>query len=161
VTFIGLDWVPNFEKTRWFLVLRLKRPGGNDLNRLLDICNGIVEEYGQPPLYASQKATNLQSKDDGRPVKRVCNEKNLMASMNDKVEMQDFSSAFHVSIGWTLEQPTMEAVEAIKAISNGGLFQGVRRICFKVEEIKAKVGNVVTSIFLPLKTTKINGLFGF
>lgn len=41
----------NYEKTRWFLVLRLERPHRNELNRLLRICNLVSTQHGQPPLY--------------------------------------------------------------------------------------------------------------
>ena len=49
--FTGLDWVSNFEKNRWFLVLRVKAPDNNELNKLLHISNTVVQEYDQPPLY--------------------------------------------------------------------------------------------------------------
>ena len=51
VAFSSLDWVPNFEKNRWFLVLRVKVPENNGLNKLLHVSNTVVQEYGQAPLY--------------------------------------------------------------------------------------------------------------
>jgi hypothetical protein len=113
-------------------------------------------------LYASREVTNLQSKGYERPVKKVRTEANSEAPISDEAEAQDFSGAFHISIGWALEQPTIESADAIKAVADDKVFQNVKRICFRVEEIKAKVGNTVTSIFLPLKTTtERNSLFGY
>jgi U6 snRNA phosphodiesterase len=94
-------------------------------------------------------------------LKKVYTEENSEAPISDTAEVQDFSGAFHVSIGWTLEQPTIELADAIKAIVDDKVFQNVKRICLKVEEIKVKVGNTVTSIFLPLKATESNGLFEY
>ncbi|KUL82275.1 hypothetical protein ZTR_10767 [Talaromyces verruculosus] len=54
-----LDWVSNTERTRWFLVLKLKKPTGDNLNRLLQISNRLLGAYNQPPLYATKPQSQL------------------------------------------------------------------------------------------------------
>lgn len=61
--------------------------------------------------------------------------------------MQDVSDAFHISVAWTLEPPSSEMLNATKAVVLNQ-FEGVRKVLIMVEEIKAKVGNVVTSVRL-------------
>jgi hypothetical protein len=51
VEFTCLDWVANYEQTRWFLVLRAARPPDDALNRLLHLTNQIVRAFGQRALY--------------------------------------------------------------------------------------------------------------
>lgn len=51
-----LTWHPNEDRTRWFLVLSLQRPEKDELRSLLEVCNNLAGEYGQPLLYqASSK----------------------------------------------------------------------------------------------------------
>ena len=47
----GLRWVSNHEKTRWFLVLSIKPPPEDELNKLLKACNAVSGSYGFPLLY--------------------------------------------------------------------------------------------------------------
>ncbi|KAK5199190.1 poly(U)-specific 3'-to-5' RNA exonuclease [Exophiala xenobiotica] len=42
----GLDWVANYERSRFFLVLKLSRPSNNDLNRLLSASNAAARQFG-------------------------------------------------------------------------------------------------------------------
>ncbi|KAK5353046.1 poly(U)-specific 3'-to-5' RNA exonuclease [Exophiala xenobiotica] len=42
----GLDWVANYERSRFFLVLKLSRPSNNDLNRLLSASNAAARKLG-------------------------------------------------------------------------------------------------------------------
>ena len=45
-----LAWHPNETKTRWFLVVHLAK--STQLDKLLEICNGVAKEFQQPLLYA-------------------------------------------------------------------------------------------------------------
>jgi hypothetical protein len=159
ITFSGLDWVPNFENTRWFLVLRLQSQGQGGLNGLLHVTNEIVEANGQPRLYSSSnKPTAGNTKPKGGP---QLIERN--ATSEPRIDwglMQDASSSFHISIAWTLEAPTPELVEATEKLM-AGLFKDVGDISFRVGEIKVKVGNVVTSVPLEKKIMEEKTLFGF
>jgi len=48
VGFSSLGWVPNYEKTLWFLVLRASKPETDGLNKLLHVSNKVAAEFGQP-----------------------------------------------------------------------------------------------------------------
>ena len=73
--------------------------------------------------------------------------------------MQDVSDAFHISIAWTLEQPSFELLARTKSLFADG-FEDVKKISFDVEEMKVKVGNVVTNIPLPKKVVEEKALWG-
>ncbi|RFU28379.1 hypothetical protein B7463_g7959, partial [Scytalidium lignicola] len=149
ISFTGLDWVPNFDKTRWFLVLRIQRPVGDELNKLLHICNAVAREYNQPPLYAESKPTIAAAANrDAR--KRRSHTAERRAGPECESMVIDVSDAFHVSIAWALESPLKEVVERTRRVQGSGEFEDVREgIRVRTEEVKAKIGNVVTSIPLP------------
>ncbi|KAE9368409.1 hypothetical protein N431DRAFT_381813 [Stipitochalara longipes BDJ] len=146
-SFSGLDWVANFEKTRWFLVLRLRKPELDGLNKLLHLSNQIVQEYGQPALYTRRP---LQTKRKP-PAKKLPNAR--------WVEMEDVSDAFHISIAWTLAAPNEELLEITTTVSTE-YTQILDQIQVQIGEIKSKVGNVVTNIPLPKSVLVGKGLFG-
>jgi len=153
--FSNLDWVPNFEKTRWFLVLRIESPTGDGMNKLLHVSNKVVQEHGQPPLYAQENTPQKASHGNGaKKIRRASDAK------MDWTGMQDLSKAFHISIAWTLEPPDEELVEATKFIATQQLKE-TKSIAIKVEEIKAKIGNVVTNIRLHKNIVEGKSLFGF
>ncbi|KAH8813168.1 hypothetical protein F5884DRAFT_787621 [Xylogone sp. PMI_703] len=169
VFFTGLDWVPNFEKTRWFLVLRARRPIADELNKLLHVCNSVAREYGQPLLYTETRsgtshaaAANVRGEASGSNG-RLSKRNGARGKATDYWEdMVDVSDAFHVSIAWTLEKPSEEVIERTKEVQESADFEEVRKATkIKTEEIKAKIGNVVTSIGLPSLRASVNGgLFG-
>jgi hypothetical protein len=136
--------VPNFEKTRWFLVLRLRKPAGDGLNKLLKLCNNVVEDHGQPPLYA---VPEVQNKPLDKKAKKGQGE-SLLGIGN---QVQDFSDSFHISVGWSLVAPSTEVVEHVRTVTKDVVFKDVKGLFFEVKEIKVKVGNLVTSIRLPVK----------
>lgn len=160
ITFSRLDWVPNFEGTRWFLVLRLNVPDSNGLNRLLHACNKVVQEHGQPPLYTKTIEKNPQPMESFKNASKVSRpfgsdvEGNSMQDVSD-----DVSDAFHISIAWTLEPPSLDLLKATESTAKDQ-FQDVKKMLVKVEEVKAKVGNVVTNICLQNKVLEGKGLFG-
>lgn len=161
--FSGLAWVPNYEKTRWFLVLRVNTPESNALNKLLHVSNKVVEEFGQPPLYANSRTsvTNGQQvtkgahpSQHGKPFRGKTQQKK--DAFND---MADLSNAFHVSIAWTLLPPDRELIEATERLTADELMK-VKQIRIKTEEIKAKIGNAVTNVPLTVGITEGKSLFG-
>ncbi|KAE8451056.1 hypothetical protein EG329_004728 [Mollisiaceae sp. DMI_Dod_QoI] len=154
VSFTCLDWVPNFENTRWFLVLRLQKPDLDGLNKLLYTSNAVVQEYSQPPLYAKPTQSNVKyrTKFESR---KVATKK----TASPWIDMEDFSTAFHISIAWTLAAPSPELLELTKSLTSNN-FDKIKQIRVAVEEIKAKVGNIVTNMPLPKSITLRTSLFG-
>ncbi|KAI0149854.1 U6 snRNA phosphodiesterase Usb1 [Hypoxylon sp. NC0597] len=159
----GLEWHRTQESARSFLVLRVASAGGGaadggsgtspvghnaasaekdkeasttsnqppqeqqeqnpQLTNLLQRCNTLVKEYNQPPLYAF-KANNG---DD----------------------------AFHISIAWSFAAPTPEAKywteEIFSHSSLGRMRDEILGLRVHVDGVKAKIGNVVTHVPLPVR----------
>lgn len=115
-----LKWVSNYEKTRWFLVLHVAKPAEDSLNRLLKLFNDALAKFNQPTLYTNSHQGSKQSQ-------------------------VDFSDYFHISIAWSLSEPTESDNEFIRNID----IQQVRQLSVNFNCIKAKVGNNVTSMPLP------------
>jgi hypothetical protein len=131
--------------------LRLKKPESDGLNKLLHVSNQIVHEYGQPPLYAKTLTTPDKSSKNKFPLRKT--------SKSHRVDMNDVSAAFHISIGWTLRSPSQGLLELTKTLARDHMDE-LDQILVKIEEIKSKVGNVVTSIPLPKSVSVGKGLFG-
>ncbi|KUJ24332.1 uncharacterized protein LY89DRAFT_679489 [Mollisia scopiformis] len=156
VSFADLDWVSNFENTRWFLVLKVLKPDLNALNKLLHISNSVVQEHGQPPLYSKPATTKSDVKARNHSGKRRSINHNSALLYKD---MQDLSSAFHISIAWTLTDPSQELLDLTKSAKLNH-FDPVKQIQVVVEDIKVKIGNVVTSLPLPKSVNLGKSLFG-
>lgn len=154
----GLDWVSNFEKTRWFLILRLKAPIGNGLNKLLHVCNGTIQQYGQPPLYtpATNQSRKIESSsNNSRPQGRRGSEVKV-----DWSGMHDRSEAFHISIAWTLKPPNQKLIEITRAIASERL-EAIQGISVEVKDLKSKIGNIATSIPLHKSVAESTSMFSF
>ncbi|CAG8958941.1 hypothetical protein HYFRA_00012938 [Hymenoscyphus fraxineus] len=161
IRFCGLDWVANFEKTRWFLVLRIHQPAENGLNKLLHTSNTVVQNHGQPPLYAKAMVSS-PSIDKGSSPKGTGKLSGRGRRRPEKIEwkdMQDLSSAFHISIAWTLESPSQELKKVTGALVENH-FKEMSSMEVDISEIKVKVGNVVTSLGLRTNAMEGSGLFG-
>ncbi|RDL33103.1 Uncharacterized protein BP5553_08542 [Venustampulla echinocandica] len=163
--FSSLDWVANFENTRWFLVKRLEKPSSDGLNKLLHVSNTVVQEYGQPPLYTKPSpVTNHIGTSKGSSESSKSRHKRISpgtAPLNHNwSHMEDFTDAFHISIAWTLGAPNQELLDLTASAATDYL-KDISQISIKISEIKAKVGNAVTN--LPLRTNIVEGksLFGF
>lgn len=143
--FSDLKWVSNYSKSRWFLVLGIKRPASNELNKMLSLCNHTVEHFGQPPLYADSSIATLakgaQSSDKSESISQPL----------------DRTDAFHVSIAWTLCKPMSD--EEATILDGSDDFVRVKNMQINVVELKAKIGNVITSIPLQSTTTSLNGIY--
>lgn len=158
---VGLRWVPNYEGTRWFLVLRLARPGGDQLNRLLQACNLVAAASGLPLLYAPPPSPPPPSPARVGVVRRGSRASGAgglrgRGSGGGVLVIQDFSDSFHVSIGWCLERPSDEMLESVETVGEGD----VRALSVHVQAIKAKVGNVVTSFPLAVPRAESGGILG-
>lgn len=118
----GLAWVANFEKNRYFLVLKLTKPANNDLNKLLLACNTCAKKRKLALLY-----------DQGGQ------DENSISQPFDR------SSAFHISIAWTLQKPTIEdqKMDIEKASEQ------LTGISINFNSALLKIGNSVTEITVP------------
>jgi hypothetical protein len=123
----GVSWVSNYDRTRYFLVLKLGRPKGNELNRLLNICNTTALHFGLTQLYNSDKFATANK-----------------ATQNATQEIPDRSDAFHISIAWTLQKPTEKVKEEL-AQYNVDLAEKLK-VHFNV--LKLKIGNTVVEFSL-------------
>ncbi|KAG2415617.1 hypothetical protein HFD88_006808 [Aspergillus terreus] len=109
----SLRCVSNYEKTRWFFVLRVKKPESDSLNRLLKLSNRSLARFDQPPLQDSRA---------------------------------DYSDCFHISIAWSLTEPSAEDTERLANLD----LQNLSGLRIGFDCVKAKIGNNITSI--PLST---------
>ncbi|KAI2614848.1 hypothetical protein GGR54DRAFT_650835 [Hypoxylon sp. NC1633] len=93
-----------------------------ELTTLLHHCNALAKAHAQPPLYASRPGTGSRA------------------------------DAFHISIAWSFAEPTAEVrrrtEEVFTRMGLGGEILGTR---VRVDGIKAKIGNVVTHVQLPVR----------
>ncbi|KAJ5762971.1 hypothetical protein N7533_001652 [Penicillium manginii] len=131
-----LKWVSNYEKTRWFLVLRVAKPKADNLNRLLGLCNSTLHRFGQPPLYARADPMSERSPDSGS------------ASGSASTDDGDFSGCFHISIAWRLDAPESAELERVNAVK----LDKVQAIDVQFPCVKAKIGNYVENFELPLRS---------
>ena len=155
--------MPNHERTRWFLVLKLMKPSQNSLNKLLQLSNTTAEAFGQATLYAEPKQPSAAASSRGRaqrgrglqghgppplPISKY-------PQGDDEVQL-DQSAHFHISIAWSLERPNLELVERLESKADGEL----QNICFEVKAVKAKIGNAVTVFPLLSKPVDSQGFIG-
>ncbi|KAL4888168.1 U6 snRNA phosphodiesterase Usb1 [Aspergillus ambiguus] len=127
----GLHCVSNYEKTRWFFVLRVKRPKSDSLNRLLKVSNRSLARFDQPPLYESLSSERSKDKSISR-------------------NGTDYSACFHISIAWSLTEPSTEDIERIAKLD----LRDISSLRIGFDCVKAKIGNNITSI--PLSTGAVD-----
>ena len=73
--------------------------------------------------------------------------------------MKDVDDAFHVSLAWTLKAPSEELKSKTEEI--WGKYEGdVKRVKARTDQVKVKIGNVVTGIELQSLVGERKGLFG-
>ncbi|CAN8101038.1 unnamed protein product [Discula destructiva] len=180
----GLAWFRSKEGGRSFLVLRVRSSSaqpaqqGNgakkktkknpELAALLARCNELVGAYGQPRLYAvrslgGEKAGGHADGLNGDGGGGDYDDDGGVQSVEGEDGVDD---AFHVSIAWSFAEPTREIRERTATIFareqfRRGIMDGIR---IPVNDVKVKIGNVVTSIPLPGKRRQSSGggkgLFG-
>lgn len=133
----GLNWVSNYEKTRWFLVVRVKRPDGDNLNALLRLSNRSLTLFRQPPLYETGTVQKQQSRLNGS-------------------DPGDFSHCFHISIAWSLNKPSLEMEKRTAGID----LKGLRDLTVHFNSVKVKIGNNISSMPLSQGTFEEKGFGG-
>jgi hypothetical protein len=131
-----LQWHPNEDRTRWFLVLRVA-DSNDELMKLLRVCNSVASTYSQPRLY----------EEDGP------------GQSKRKQEMQ-VAKKFHISIAWSLQSPLEGGVtNAGKSFGDGtDLPSSVRSLSVGFSEVKVRIGQDVTSLSLDQKRRRSSGV---
>jgi U6 snRNA phosphodiesterase len=145
-------WVPNFDRSRWFLVLRLTRPKNDELNRLLRICNGVVGGFGQHCLYEEDGSRDGQKENLEQGPGESRKKEAVRKDGGANVDEPDRSDCFHISIAWTLEDPGGRGEDAI-----GGSSEltdlAKNNIKIHLDVVKVKIGNVVHDVPLAQSAT--------
>ncbi|RMZ66754.1 hypothetical protein GMOD_00002118 [Pyrenophora seminiperda CCB06] len=139
VEFRNLKWVPNFERNRWFLVLSIKRPGQDELNRLLHACNEAAQTSGHPGLYTGAEG-------DG-PMEDTDLNDNLKRRKVDKIDLRhlDLSKYFHVTIAWNLTEPDTAWTTLVQQLDTTAFIQSPEAT---FDTVKVRIGSAVHNIAL-------------
>lgn len=132
--FHSLKWVSNFDRSRWFLVLNIKKPARDEFNRLLNACNHAVQRCGHQGLYTGGEGDGPM---EGHRI--------LESAKGGTFTQDDRSAYFHVSIAWNLSEPDPEWISLIRNIDISKHIQSPEAA---IDAVKVKMGNVVKSISL-------------
>lgn len=132
--------------------MRVAKPLEDNLNKLLRVCNDTVQSHGQPPLYASATAP-----DPDTPAQRKPSSQSLSDSPSPQ---KDLSSSFHISIAWALTAPPRTSDTSKQPVTPEIVSLNSASKPIMASEIKAKIGNVVTSIPLSVERGERKRLFG-
>lgn len=136
-----LQWHPNEDRTRWFLVLRVA-DSNDELMKLLRVCNSVADMYGQPRLYEEDKSGQPKRKQGTR----------LQHERESQV-----SNKFHISIAWALQRPSESGVtDTGKGF--GDLPSLVRSLSVPFSEVKVRIGQDVTPLSLDQKRRRTSGV---
>ena len=152
----GLQWVPNYERNRWFLVLQIEKPDNDGLNKLLHTINAVVVSLDHPTLYTEHCKDQVQGRVQKRKkgFEQHRGKSRGMAAVADTYTRVDLSSCFHISVAWKLDQPSDGMLKTLEGLME----ENTMRLEFKVSTVKAKVGNMVTSWSLAARTESSNGI---
>jgi hypothetical protein len=136
-SFEQLQWHPNEDRTRWFLVLRVVDEDGA-LLKLLRTCNSVAAKYGQPKLYEDDDVHSGHK----RPPKQRISEK------------------FHISIAWSLEDPTGSGrtIAGETACDAMELPAAIHSLRVPFGEVKVRIGQDVTSMPLDPRRRRTSGV---
>ncbi|KAE8322799.1 U6 snRNA phosphodiesterase Usb1 [Aspergillus sergii] len=126
----GLHCVSNHEKTRWFYVLRVKKPENDALNRLLKLSNRSLAFFNQPPLYEASPHILTADAGSSTPVQW------------QRGGSADYSLCFHISLAWSLTEPSPDERDQIANIK----LRELSDLSVYFDCVKAKIGNNITSM---------------
>ncbi|PYH47656.1 HVSL domain-containing protein [Aspergillus saccharolyticus JOP 1030-1] len=130
----SVDCVSNYEKTRWFYVLRVRSPEHDELNRLLKLSNRALARFGQPPLYEVAVPPSLSP--------RLGNDSAAKKTRVTKpAEENDYSHCFHVSLAWSLTEPSAAEKEQLATTD----LHKLRDLKIGFDCVKVKIGNQIFS----------------
>ncbi|RKF62823.1 U6 snRNA phosphodiesterase [Erysiphe neolycopersici] len=147
ISFTKMEWVSNFERSRWFLVLKTSsRHGNNELQKLLRISNTTIQRHGLLPLYENLNSFRdltscLENSSRAQGSSSDCRVENQMPISDSRLSF----NTFHVSIAWSLEPPSQSHMEWMET-TNDEIFENISKIHTVFENVKVKIGNAVISI---------------
>lgn len=133
VSFDGLKWVSNEDRTRWFLVLKVTRPHGDELNTLLKVCNAVAKKHNLKRLYV------------------------VGAHGDEAPPPGDYTEFFHFSIAWSLDAPPAAGDQETEVAGEEALAQ-VKTMRVGIDSVKVKIGDAVTSLALDAKGLDSTGI---
>jgi hypothetical protein len=138
-SFEQLQWHPNEDRTRWFLVLRVTDED-DALFKLLRTCNSVAVKYDQPQLYEDDDAHGGSKKTPKR--------------------MSKISEKFHISIAWSLEEPPSSGrtSEGGPACDVMDLPSAVHNLRVPFGEVKARIGQDVNLMPLDPRRLRTSGV---
>lgn len=156
----------NYERNRWFLVVRVKKPPGDQLNKLLQASNLAAQTLNQPRLYVTQDspaapvAKNMRrssaNKQRGSKAKSVTFEEQVVEKSGSQSHEEDMSDRFHISIGWTLQNPEGKSGEVVGDVGTNSSIE----LEIPIETVKVKIGNGIVVLPLASITAETNGMVG-
>ncbi|KAK5700264.1 poly(U)-specific 3'-to-5' RNA exonuclease [Elasticomyces elasticus] len=152
----GLAWHPNELRTRWFLVLQLRKPAQDELAKLLRSCNEIAGGFEQPLLYTQDSIEG----------------ESLDAAKQHGGDGDD-GGKFHISLAWSLTEPTGGdgTIAATTEVAHGKVEKSepntapaaieteMKGLSMTFSEVKVRIGQDVHSLPLPAARGKKGGLF--
>ncbi|KAK6336503.1 poly(U)-specific 3'-to-5' RNA exonuclease [Orbilia brochopaga] len=119
-TFTSLEWVPNQDRTRWFWVMRASSGRGK-----------------HSPLTNLLAMCNGVVRQHGQPG---------LYSVDSGGNTRD---GFHVSVGWSLREPTAGLREEVAlAVEGGQEVDKLSALTMRCETLKVKIGNTVHALEL-------------
>nr|OQO16636.1 hypothetical protein B0A51_16899 [Rachicladosporium sp. CCFEE 5018] len=138
-----LQWHPNEDRTRWFLVVQVSSPDAA-LSSLVESLNSVAAEFNQPLLYEDEDATSSVTPsasriaDSGATTTRVVSQK------------------FHISIAWSLEPPPTAGTtntETVQQTQTDGRFlmRALAEYRVPANDLKVRIGQDVTAIPLRVR----------
>ncbi|PWY80547.1 hypothetical protein BO70DRAFT_315676 [Aspergillus heteromorphus CBS 117.55] len=136
VTPKSLDCVSNYEKTRWFYVLRAERPEDDNLNRLLSLSNRCLARFEQPLLYESPQDAIASLMAQGTATRRPG------VTRVGEQAVGNYSHCFHISLAWSLTDPSPQEKEQIAKMD----LRKVHGLKLRFDCVKVKIGNNISSI---------------
>ncbi|KAF2730065.1 hypothetical protein EJ04DRAFT_555699 [Polyplosphaeria fusca] len=161
VRFDRLKWVPNYDRTRWFLILSIARPARDQLNNLLRACNEAAEKCGHPGLYTGGAGDGpTEDNTPGRIAKKARKDSDGRSHQETGREHIDFSDRFHVSIAWNFIEPDPEWISLLDRVD---VTAHITQPDAPFENTKVKIGNNIHSIDLASRkasSSKRGGLLG-
>jgi hypothetical protein len=163
-----VEWVLNGERTRWFLAMNLARPDNDGLNRLLHLSNTVVTSFGQLPLYTlrgkhiSSKRRCPESREREREEGDDSHHAVDYGLAPDLADHRvDCSSLFHVSLAWSLSEPSNRHIECSRSPEDvNAIKQNIASLSIRFDSIKTKIGNAVSVVPLQVKAEEEKGLLG-
>lgn len=138
-SFEQLQWHPNEDRTRWFLVLRVTDED-DALLKLLRTCNSVAVRYDQPKLYEDDEAHG-GSKQTPKPMSKI-------------------SEKFHISIAWSLQEPPSSGQTSAGETTRNAmkLPSAVHGLRVPFGEVKVRIGQDVTSMPIDPRRRRTSGV---